>query len=142
MQLTFFGRARGEPDRRRHGSEINQHLAAEQVGKRGRLSAIRHVHHVDTRHHLEQLTCHMGRAPNPGRRHGDLARIGFNVSDKFRNRLSWKRWVNYHHVGHAGDTLFDSGEDAAWRRDPHEGFGIGVGLCDEAVDGDLYAHVL
>jgi hypothetical protein len=43
MQLTFFGRARGEPDRRRHGSEINQHLAAEQVGKRGRLSAIRHV---------------------------------------------------------------------------------------------------
>ena len=32
---------------------------------------------------------------------------------------------------------FDSGEDAAWRRDPHEGFGIGVGLCDEAVDGDL-----
>ena len=32
---------------------------------------------------------------------------------------------------------FDSGEDAAWRCDPHEGFGIGVGLCDEAVDGDL-----
>ena len=30
---------------------------------------------------------------------------------------------------------FDSGEDAAWRRDPHEGFGIGVGLCDEALDG-------
>ena len=31
---------------------------------------------------------------------------------------------------------FDSGEDATWRC-PHEGFGIGVGLCDEAVNGDL-----
>ena len=32
---------------------------------------------------------------------------------------------------------FDSGEDAAWRCDPHEGFGIGVGLGHEAVDGEL-----
>jgi hypothetical protein len=31
----------------------------------------------------------------------------------------------------------DSGEDATWRCDPHEGFGIGVSLSDEAVDGDL-----
>ena len=32
---------------------------------------------------------------------------------------------------------FDSGEDALWIGGPYEGFGIDVGLCDVAVDGDL-----
>ena len=32
---------------------------------------------------------------------------------------------------------FDSGKDALWVSGPDEGFGIGVGLCDEAVDGGL-----
>jgi hypothetical protein len=32
---------------------------------------------------------------------------------------------------------FDSGEDAAWVSSPDEGFWIGIGLGDEAVDGGL-----
>jgi hypothetical protein len=32
---------------------------------------------------------------------------------------------------------FDSGEDALWIGGPDEGFGIGVCLGDEVVDGDL-----
>jgi hypothetical protein len=31
----------------------------------------------------------------------------------------------------------DSGEHAFWVGGPHEGFGICVCLCDEAVDGEL-----
>ena len=32
---------------------------------------------------------------------------------------------------------FDSGEDAGWLCGPDEGFGIGVCLGDEAIDGGL-----
>lgn len=35
---------------------------------------------------------------------------------------------------------FDSGEDALWIGGPYEGFGIGVCLGDEAVDGDLQVN--
>jgi len=35
---------------------------------------------------------------------------------------------------------FDSGEDALWVGGPDEGFGIGVCLSDEAVDGDLQVN--
>jgi hypothetical protein len=31
----------------------------------------------------------------------------------------------------------NGGEDAFWVSSLHEGFGINVGLCDVAVDGDL-----
>jgi hypothetical protein len=32
---------------------------------------------------------------------------------------------------------FDSGEDTFWVGGPHEGFGIGICLCDKAVNRDL-----
>jgi hypothetical protein len=32
---------------------------------------------------------------------------------------------------------FDSSEHAFWVRGPSEGFGISIGICDEAVDGEL-----
>ena len=35
---------------------------------------------------------------------------------------------------------FDSGEDALWIGGPDEGFGIGVCLGDEVVDGNLQVH--
>ena len=35
---------------------------------------------------------------------------------------------------------FDSGEDALWIGGPDEGFRIGVGLGDEAVDGELQVN--
>ena len=34
-------------------------------------------------------------------------------------------------------STFDSCEDAAWARGPKEGSGFGIGLCDEALDGDF-----
>ena len=41
------------------GPKHDLHLSAEQVGKRGRRAAIRHMNHIDAGHHLEQLagTC-------------------------------------------------------------------------------------
>ena len=35
---------------------------------------------------------------------------------------------------------FDSGEDTFWIGRPNEGFGIGVGIGDEAVDGELQVN--
>ena len=35
---------------------------------------------------------------------------------------------------------FDSGEDALWIGGPNKGFGIGVRLGNEAVDGDLQVN--
>jgi hypothetical protein len=32
---------------------------------------------------------------------------------------------------------FNSGEHEFWVSGPYEGFGIGVCICDEAVDGEL-----
>ena len=32
---------------------------------------------------------------------------------------------------------FDSCEDSAWACSPNERFGFGIGLCDEALDGDF-----
>src|SRR5262249_11980713 len=40
---------------RRHEVEHDLHLTADQVGERRRRAAVRHVKHVDTGHHLEQL---------------------------------------------------------------------------------------
>ena len=34
-------------------------------------------------------------------------------------------------------SSFDSGDDAVWLGGPDEGFGVVVGLVDEAVDGGL-----
>ena len=55
-------------------------------------------------HHLEQLTGEVRRSAGSGRRHVDLARIGFRVVD-CRNglRLRRKVRVDCHDVGHAAD---------------------------------------
>ena len=68
--------------------EHHLHLSAEQVGKRGRRAAIRHVNHVDAGHHLEQLAGNMWTRCRCRRRHVDLARIGLGVGDELGNRLA------------------------------------------------------
>ena len=88
----------------RHGGEKDLHLSAEQIGERGRAAAIRHVHHVDAGHHLEQLAGHMGPGPVAGRRHVDLARIGLGIGDELGNRLGRNRWIHHHDKGHAADA--------------------------------------
>ena len=74
-------------------AEHDLHLSADQVGERGRAAAIGHVNHVDAGHHLEQLAGHMGRGPDAGRRHVDLARIGLGIGDELGNRLGRNRWI-------------------------------------------------
>ena len=43
-------------------AKYDLHLSAEQIGQRGRRTAIGHVNHVDAGHHLEQLAGDMLRA--------------------------------------------------------------------------------
>src|SRR5262249_60880502 len=70
-------------------------LSADQVGQRGRYAAIRHVHHVDSRHGFEQLGGHVGHASNASRGKADLGRIGFGMRYEFGDRLGRKRWMNH-----------------------------------------------
>ena len=39
-----------------------------------------------------------------GRRHIDLARIGFCVGDEFRDRSGWNRWIDHHDIGSAANA--------------------------------------
>jgi hypothetical protein len=48
-------------NRRRQVAENDLHLSPEQIVQRGWNPAIRHVGHVGTGHHFEQLASHMGR---------------------------------------------------------------------------------
>ena len=52
-------------DRRGQGAEHHLHLAADQIGQRGRAAAIGHVQHIDAGHHLEQFAGDMDAVPVP-----------------------------------------------------------------------------
>src|SRR5262249_45654511 len=62
-------------------------LPADQVGERGRTTAIGHMEHVDMSHQLKQLAADMGHASAAARRHADRARVWFDVGDEFWARL-------------------------------------------------------
>ena len=83
-------------------SKQDLHLSAEQIGHE--IAAVRDVKQVDTGHHHEQLAENMGRAPDAGRRHVELARIGLGISDKLRNRLGRNRGVHHHGIRGVDDT--------------------------------------
>ena len=85
-------------------SNMHLHLPAEQIGQRRRRAAIGHVDHVDAGHHLEQLAGDMLRRAVAGRRHVDLAGIGFGIGDELGNRLGRNRWIDLHDDGHADDA--------------------------------------
>src|SRR5262245_29013711 len=61
------------------------HLSRQQIGYCGRTAAIRHVHNVDARSHLEELRRNMLLATSTGRCKIELARVGLKVRDKFGN---------------------------------------------------------
>jgi hypothetical protein len=60
--------------------------------------------HVNTRHHLEQLTRHVERASGAARSHADLSRVGPGVSDELGNRVGWHRWIDHHDYGVLADA--------------------------------------
>jgi hypothetical protein len=82
-----------------HDVEHHLYLSANEVGQGRARTAIRHVDHVDASHHLEQLAGHMAPGSVAGRRHVDLARIGFGVGDELGDRLDRHRGIHLHDIG-------------------------------------------
>ncbi len=76
-----------------------------------RRAAIRHVHHVDARQHLEQLARHVDRRAVAGGGHVELAGIGLGVGDEFRNGRDRQVLVDHDHVREADDA--GDGRDVA-----------------------------
>ena len=62
-------------------------MTAEQVSQRGSGASVRHVNHIYSGYHLEQLAAHMGDVSDAGRRHIELARIGLGIGNKLGNCL-------------------------------------------------------
>ena len=89
-----------------HGLGANLHLPTDQIEERRSPAAIGYVLHVDTGHHLEQLTRHMGRSPVAARRHVDFARVGLRISHELGDRSGRKRWMNHHDLGLADDACY------------------------------------
>src|SRR5262245_53056795 len=91
-------------NRHERRDEQDLHLSAEQVRYRRRSAAIRHVHHVDPRHHLEQLARHMGCGSVAGRCHVDLAGVRLGIGDELGNGLGRDRWMDHHDEWRATDA--------------------------------------
>jgi hypothetical protein len=60
--------------------------------------------HVDAGHHLEQLTCHMGRSSHARRPYADFAGIGLGVGDELGDLFGWNRRVHHDDVAPANDA--------------------------------------
>src|SRR5215831_9662354 len=60
--------------------------------------------YVDPGHHLEEFPGHVTETSDAARRHVELARIRFGVSDELRNRCGRNRWVHHHDVGPDNNT--------------------------------------
>jgi hypothetical protein len=86
-------------ERARRRVEHELHLSADQIGERLRDAAIRHVHHVEPGHHLEELAGDVGRGPIAAGTDIDLAGIGLGIGDEFRNGARGKRRIDFHHQG-------------------------------------------
>ena len=78
---------------------VNLHLAADQIGERRPSAAIRHVHQIDARHHLEQFAREMRPRAGTGRRHVELARVSLGIVDELRDRPSRNGRMHQHDLG-------------------------------------------
>jgi hypothetical protein len=53
------------------------------------------MHHIGTRHHLEQFAAQMGQVAGPGRGQVDLAGIDLGIGNEFRDRFDRERRVDH-----------------------------------------------
>ena len=56
---------------------------------------------LDAGHHVEEFAGDMIDAAYSGRRHVDLAWIGFGIGNELRNSVGRHRWIHHHHGGDA-----------------------------------------
>src|SRR5262249_5052387 len=61
------------------------HLSTNQIREHGARSTIRDMKDIDPRHHLKQLTCHVGWSAYPGCCEVELARISPGIGNKLWN---------------------------------------------------------
>ena len=98
-------------DRQGNGTERDLHLAGKEIVHRQRRAAIRHVHHSDARHEVEQFAGNVLRRSHATRSKVDFAWIGFGVGDEFGNGLGREGRVHLHHerqqidVGHRRNVV-------------------------------------
>jgi hypothetical protein len=78
-------------DRFGQGAEIDLHLSAHQVGKRGRAAAIGHMQHVDAGHHFEEFARDMRQGSGAGRCHRYLAWVVLGISNELRKCFGLRR---------------------------------------------------
>ena len=81
-------------DRRRQVVEHDLDLPAHQVGQRRHRAAVRHVQHVHPGHHLEHLAGDVAGTSDSGRRHVELAGIGFGIGDELGDGLHRQRIID------------------------------------------------
>ncbi len=84
-----------EADRLQDRRERRLHLAAKQIGQIA--ATIRHVHHVNVGHHVEQFAGHVGRGAAADRSEVYLAGVFLRVVDELRQRLGRHRRVDHKH---------------------------------------------
>jgi hypothetical protein len=77
------------------------HLPADDIGESERAAAIRHVHHVDAGHRLEQFSGEVTDRTDALRSQVDLSRVRLGIGDELGNGLRWKRRIDHHHIARA-----------------------------------------
>ena len=90
--------------RRGHAGEHHRGLAADGGDHAGRAAFVRHVHHVDTRHHFEHFRRQMRRAAVARRRITQLAGFGFRHRDHIRYGFCRHRRMHHQHAGGIGEV--------------------------------------
>src|SRR5215216_3183252 len=79
-------------------------MPRQQVGDRRPATTIGHVDHIDTSHHLEELTRNVAAGAGASRRKTDFSRATLGMRDELGNRLSRKRWIHHHDEGASDDA--------------------------------------
>ena len=83
--------------------EHRRQLAAEQVGKGGRIPLVWDVHEVDTAHQLEELHAELRRGADAGRAIVELALRGLRERDELRDAAHLQGRIDDQHVRRGAD---------------------------------------
>jgi hypothetical protein len=92
------------PDRRRQSGEDYLQPFCNKIAERWCHSAIWYMHHIDSRHDLEQFARQLDHTADAGRSEIDFARVGLGVGDEFGDRLGGKRGMHYLDKRPTGDA--------------------------------------